>query len=424
MKRALSWSAAVLLWGTAASALAAAGPPGLAPAAAPAPSGRYEGLSPLTGAPHGLLPAGQAIPIAEWLDVTSEGSESTAVVAPERRVIHSLRYGPHGLTTKTTTIDGAPWSISTFGYDAAGKLRDKRVEGPTIGVQRWTYETDRHGRITSRRSTDGHQIVAVSYDPRKGAQRTVTVDGLVSRVERWDRHGRLAELRLGRPIAKKRQLRLSYQRRGDGSLAAVRVARILDGRVGPTAAGHVGMVPVGTLRAEVRLALGAPQRSTDSGRGVERRLSDGYSSGCWLNEPDALSYDAVGRQTATQTSCICGFCVAPEGVAHATDVLARDSHLSVGPWLRLDRLVITADHQVLTPTGPRAAGLLRVGDAVLDAAGKVRHLGRVERLAEGPRPGVNLRTRRGWFVAADIRVASEAERRCGPRRGPTAQELP
>ncbi|MEI8259500.1 MAG: hypothetical protein WCJ30_27860, partial [Deltaproteobacteria bacterium] len=168
---------------------------------------------------------------------------------------------------------------------------------------------------------------------------------------------------------------------------------------------------------EVELALGAPSHTTDEHRGVERHITVDYAPRCWMNGVSGFEFDATGLLVAPYAACICGFCVAAEIPATAPDITAVDLHWTSGPWVRLDGAVdVTADHRVMTPAGPRPAGVLRAGDVVLGADGALRVLRSVEPLSSRPpRLGRNLRTTHGVFEAGGIQFESEAPRECSER---------
>jgi hypothetical protein len=117
-----------------------------------------------------------------------------------------------------------------------------------------------------------------------------------------------------------------------------------------------------------------------------------------MNQTSRIEYDAADLAEQGDGSCVCGFCVAMAAPPVGGDVLGTDEHWTTGPWLRIDGAVdVTADHRLLTPSGPRAAGALDAGD---DGA---------------PRLGVNVRTRSGAFDAGGLRFESEAGRACAAR---------
>ena len=75
---------------------------------------------------------------------------------------------------------------------------------------------------------------------------------------------------------------------------------------------------------------------------------------------------------------------------------------------------VTADHRVMTPSGPRTAGSLRAGDVVLGADAVPRVLRSVEPANESaPRLGRNLRTSTGVFEAGGFQFESETPHACG-----------
>lgn len=175
-------------------------------------------------------------------------------------------------------------------------------------------------------------------------------------------------------------------------------------------------LPTLVERHEVLLLLGAPAKHSVVGKGTALRTIDDWADGCWLNQPSTVHFDAAELAIGKQATCICGFCVdATVDLGSARgEAWARDEHWTRGPWVRLDgRLDVTADHRILTPSGPRAVSALSPGDLVLDDEGAPRPLLAIEHLPPGPpRLGANLRTTTGTFVAGGLTFESEAPRAC------------
>ena len=411
----------------AAGALLLAAPPLFAqPLRDPVPSGAYEGYSPVLMAPVGPISADAARRLLpRWLEVTTSGRTCTVVMRPDGNVRWKLRYGPHGLIEKLVEIDGEAWLRSEFTYDGSGRLRQKAVSGAGAGKGlRFAYRTDERGRVLERTRAGSDEKLT----GRHGTRETVVelqLGGQLVRRDVLDASGLLVRTEVGRPLDRALQLTLRYERGRDGRL--LKVTRQLargDQRPADFTAREPTVAPLflkqlaGPIeRHEVLLLLGAPVRHSVTGRGRARHTSDGYDPECWLNQPSALKFDAADLLVGTQTNCICGFCVDARTAVSAAEVLGRDEHWTRGPWVRLDgELDITADHRVLTPHGPRPAGALRAGDAVLAAGGGVRVLHSVRRLPPGPeRLGVNLRSGDGTFAAAGILVESERPRPCRAR---------
>ena len=180
-------------------------------------------------------------------------------------------------------------------------------------------------------------------------------------------------------------------------------------------------VPPWTPRRDVLLALGAPKNHTDERLGVARWISDSWLS-CGSGSPGSatsVDYDAEGRVTGYRSDCPYiedWYCVSAGVSLSAEAVIGTDEHWTAGPWVRLDgELDVTAEHRLITPGGPRPAGELAPGDAVLAADGSVRTLRSVEILPPGPeRLGVNLRTESGTFGAAGFLLESEPLCPCCP----------
>lgn len=402
-----------------------------ATAAAPSlASGLYEGFSPITMAPYGPLDEATTKKLPRWLDVRVDGETVDVIERPEDRIRWRLRYGEHGLVSKRVTVDGEFWLESRFARDGEGRLLDKEVSGP--GSDRrlsFAYTVDERGRVTERRRRDGGETWRVAHDQEGGTTVATTIwDGKIARVDRFDAAGRLLRTDLGEPKhAATWHVAVVYDRDAGGRLR--NVIRRRGG--GPTvfaafdrpdqslvAGDLIPIFPV-VERHEVLLALGAPMTHSDDGKGVARRSRDAFGTDCWLNAASAIVYDAAGRAHGTEVTCICGFCVDAALDAAAGDgaeVVGRDWHWTAGPWVRFDGSVdVTADHEVLTPNGPRAAGELAAGDLVLGEDGAPRALRSVERLPEGElRLGVNLRTTTDRFQAGGLLFGSEHGRACGP----------
>lgn len=401
-------------------------------AAQPPASGQYESWSPILRRPVGPLASTPAV-LPRWLAVVTTGDRSVVTFRPEGRVVWRVRWGPHGVTRKVTLVDGEVVHTTRFEYDARGHLTRKHVDGPALPGAPWTatYVTDPRGRVLERaeqlvrRAPGGSRDLPrgtaaarwiVSWGPRVVARQEV--DGRVVRVDTFLPDGRLLDTELRGASA---SVGLRYHRVRD---AVVRIDRRRPGARGPASA-HARDSSVSTTdlqpffetlveQHEVRLVLGSPATATDEGRGRARRLTDDYSDGCWLNDPNGLQYDATGLLVGSVTQCICGFCVDAALPVEAEEVLAVDLHWTAGPWVRLDgRVDVTADHEVLTPDGPVPAGDLGPGDGVLRTDGSLWVLGAVELLPDAqPRLGRNVRTRSGTFGAGGLLVRSEAPRPC------------
>ncbi len=400
------------------------------PVTAQVTSGLYEGFSPITMAPYGPLDAAATKRLPRWLDVMVDGDTLHVVERPEGRIYWTLRYGRFGLVSKRVGVDGEVWLESRFTRDEAGRLLDKEVTGPGAkGRLEYSYVVDAHGRVTERRRRDGEERWLVAYDQDGGTTVAATTwKGKNVRSDVFDPEGRLLRTELGEPArGKSRRLLIVYQRNSAGRLQNV-IRRRGDGPTRFAAFDRPDhdvraedLIPIAPVveRHEVLLALGAPTSRSDDGRGVRRTSTDRFGDSCWLNQPSSIVYDAADRAHATETTCICGFCVDASlaATAPSAEVVGRDWHWTAGPWVRLDGAVdVTADHPVITPTGRRAAGELRAGDLVLGEDGGARPLLLVELLPDtGDRLGLNLRTTSGAFQAGGFTFASEQPAACpGP----------
>ena len=299
---------------------------------------------------------------------------------------HLELRSPRGSLNRSSATADARWEVTwaANGTAVAGQF----IAGALVR----TDSFDADGRLLR---TDFHSEPAVGS---RGA-----ADAPMSIVLRYVRDGAGALVSVQREVF------------GHGSAAAP--GNMLDPSI---QAGHLWVFrPSLVEMGEVLLALGAPTYTTDVGHGVARRITIHYGPGCWLNAFSAFEFDATGLLVGPFGMCICGMCVAAEVPAHAPDVTEVDLHWTAGPWVRLDGSVdVTADHRVMTPTGPRAAGSLRAGDVVLAGDGGVRMLRSVEALREvPPRLGRNLRTGNGVFEAGGILFESEVPRGCVGRGG-------
>lgn len=402
---------------------------------APVGSGLYEGYSPILHAPYGPLDERKARSLPQWLEVTAQGDRLTVVLLPERRITQELLYGPEGLLQKTVTVNGKPWTQSRFRYEQ-GVLRDKQVTGPGIGAPRsYHYVLDEQGRIKERRgpisrspfhgSNPGTDRVTFVWDA-DGATVDFRMGGKVVRRDRFDPSGRLLRTDVGTPATRaETRLSLIYGRDAAGRLLRVQrqwfaaeprpaIFDKPDPGVGPQ---HLAALPPVLERHEVLLLLGQPVLHSRDVVMSAHSARDQYSKGCWLNQPSEITYDAAGMISSYGQTCICGFCVAasagPRALSSA-ELVGTDEHWLAGPWLRLDeRVDVTPEHRVLTPSGPRPAAELRTGDLVLHEGGEARPLRSIRRLAPGPeRRGVNVRTRSGRFTAGGLLFESESPRAC------------
>lgn len=408
---------------------------GLHAAKAPVASGLYEGYSPILRAPYGPLDERTARTLPRWLEVTSKGEISEVVFLPERRVVWRLTYGPDGLIEKKVTVGGAPWTESRFRYEQ-GALVEKSVSGPGAGGARvYQYVKDADGRIKERSGPISRSPYHGS-DPKKDRAlftwdaAGVTLDFVLGtqivRRDRYDAAGRLLRTDLGRPATEpKGRLSLIYQRDASGRLVGVQrqwfgaPARPAqpDKRDPAVKWLHLGTLPPAVERNEVLLLLGQPERHSRDAGSSEHGIRDGYSKDCWLNQISELTYDSAEMISSYGQTCICGFCVAAESdprVPAGAELLGTDEHWRDGIWLRLDeRVDVTPDHRVMTPSGPRPASELRAGDLVLGEDGTARPLRSVRRLTAGPaRLGMNLRTTSGRFAAGGLLFESESPQPC------------
>jgi hypothetical protein len=248
-------------------------------------------------------------------------------------------------------------------------------------------------------------------------------DGRLLRRDVYDNAGRRLLIDLGhRP----NKLAVRFSRGSKGRLRAVERKR---GRVKEAAAwdkpvpwvtrAEFAMIPEVTARGDVLLLLGAPHRhSVDVDRTTGlRQTSDDYSEDCWLNEPSTIIYDAADVYRTSHAQCICGFCVDATQVTPSADADGWDIHWIGDSWIRLVTALgpidVTADHNVMTPDGPRLAGKLAVGDVVSTEAGGATVLLAAERLPDiGLRPGANVRTPSGVFAAGGLLFESETSAEC------------
>lgn len=389
----------------------------------PAPTGTYEAYSPITMSAVGPISSARARKLlGRWLSVTTNGDRSEIVFEPEGAVHWKLRYGPYGPLEKTTFVDGEAWTKSTFQYNAHGNVVSKSVTGAGLShTLSYRYRADSQGRVTERIESGGERW-RVTYGARIVAD---TLDGHgVVRRDAFDLAGRLLETRVGRPATGADARVLRYQRDASGRLLGILKklgksgARRADPSLRDPAVASVDVVHASSHveRFEAWLLLGAPKTHSVSGRGTKRVSHDDFSSPqCWLNQQSSIVFDAADRAMNGEVGCICGFCVAVGTPLSAPDAIGFDEHFSAGPWLDIDGVVITADHHVLTPDGPRAAGSLRAGDLVTGPGGTQHRVRSIQQLSAGPeRLGTNLRTRSGHFVAGNLLLQSETPRACRP----------
>lgn len=408
---------------------------GLHAAKAPVASGLYEGYSPILHAPYGPLDERTARTLPRWIEVTSKGETSQVVFLPERRVVWQLTYGPDGLIEKKVTVGGSPWTESRFRYEQ-GALVEKSVTGTGIGGARaYQYVKDADGRIKERRgpisrspfygSDPKQDRVLFNWDAA-GVTLDFVLGTLVVRRDRYDRAGRLVRTDVGLPATEpKGRLSLIYQRDASGRLSGVqrqwfaapaRPARA-DRRDPAVTWEHLGAIPPVVERSEVLLLLGQPERHSRDAGSSDNGIRDQYSKDCWMNKISEITYDSAEMISSYGQTCICGLCVAAESnprVPAGAELLGSDEHWRDGIWLRLDeRVDVTPDHRVMTPSGPRLASELRAGDLVLTEDGTSRPLRSVRSLPAGPaRLGVNLRTSSGRFAAGGLLFESEIPRLC------------
>lgn len=399
--------------------------------------GAYEDFSPLLMAPVGAPLASAPALLPRWVEVATVADVTRVTFLPDARVVWEITWGPGGAVEKRTLVDGDLFTRSVFERDGSGRLVRKIVTGPgSGGGLTYAYTTDADGRVLTRTATlpratgaawAGTETETVTVDWTAGGATVRTLrDAALVREDRIDAGGRLLSTTIHTRDGS-REAALDYGRRGDGTLE--RVTRRLPGRrahpadfATPDATvedGDVFLVFSAPLeRHEALLFLGAPVRTTDAGRGVHRAIDDDWSSECWMNAPSGGRFDAAGLSLSTTTSCICGFCVDAMLETSADGaVLATDLHWTRGPWVRLDdRIDVTVDHALVTPSGPVLAGELHAGDVVLDATGEPHTLSSVVRLPDDGvlRLGRNLRTEDGTFAAGGFLFVSEAPRTCTP----------
>jgi hypothetical protein len=389
-------------------------------AAAAVPTGTYETYSPLTESPVGPIASTDASRLlGRWLEVTTSAATTTVVFAPERHLRWTLAYGPYGLTRKESTVDGARWTVSTFGYSAQGHLATKRVTGHFNAS--FTYVTDPNGLVLERRRTGTSEHWVVARQASGAVAETWDGPSLMRR-DRFDAAGRLLRTEVPLNTTPPQTLAaLRYQRAANGTLLSV--TRVIPGKpdrpadpskrendLPPKLLGRIATAHA-FERYEVLLVAGRPVTHSVSDTGVARKTTDGYDDQCSaMNETSTLLFDAADLATDGRADCICGFCVAMETPTIAGDVLGTDEHFTRGPWVRLDDLVdVTPDHRVMTRTGPRPAGELVVGDLVVGDDGAPRALRSVivVGVSTDERRGVNVRTRSGTFSASGFRFESE-----------------
>jgi len=414
----------------------------------PPPSGSYEAWSQVRMGPVGRLAAAPATqgPLARWLDVTTQGSSATIRFQPEGRVVWRTTWGPAGLVEKRVEVDGEPWARSVFERDARGCVVRKTVTGRVtrryVGGPEtpwpFSYRCDAQARPVERTGTivlrhpwgsralvppTAPERVTIRWTAAGGSEVRTFVAGSEVRRDVFDADGLVLRTHLGAPSATRSRIALVYLRDRAGHLLSIE--RIVRGHrssasssaplAGITPAHIAALAHAPVERHEIELALGAPVRTSDEGRGVERRVTLDYSPTCWLNELSSVELDPAGLLVSGVQGCICGVCVdAALATSVQSDVLAVDTHWTAGPWVRLNGSVdVTDDHEIMTPSGPRAAGALRAGEIVLADDGSARALVSVERLPAGPpRLGRNVRTRDGTFAAGGILFRSEQPRAC------------
>lgn len=383
--------------------------------AAPAAAGDlYESWSPVDRAPAGKLTKASARKLPQWLEVTPRAGGYTVVFHPEKRIRWLVEQGPKGPLSKTTTVDGQPWTKTVFTYDVHGNVATKKVTGPGVkGPLVFEYSHGPGGTTRTRKRDAGKMIddVWTLKEERTGTWvATTSIDGKPVRRDTFDDWGR----RLLVSTTGDRPIELIYERDTNGRLKRVR--RRIDGRLEPAATRrprrkrsgtHLREINGAFERHEVLMLIGAPITHSRDGQGAARIVKDNYTDDCWLNEPSEITYDAADKVVGSHAACICGFCVLakPTPVGHTLGV---DEHWTRGPWVDLDGTIVTADHMVATPTGPRPAADLKVGDRVLNSKGMPKALTRAAKLPVGElRLGSNLRTSSGLFTAGDLTLHSE-----------------
>ncbi|MBX7190966.1 MAG: hypothetical protein K1X94_02855 [Sandaracinaceae bacterium] len=425
----LSFAAALVVCATGGLALPAH-------AQVPFAAGTYERWSSLFEAPSGPLPSSGSPLLPEWITVEVHASTAHVTFEPERRVEWRIRYGPSGAIDKRVFVDRAEVLHARYERDAQGHVVRKTASGALApGGLLYTYQTDAQGRVVVReRAIDASTIERLEV--RWTATDVVAVlriGGHERRRDRWDAAGRLLSSTFvglqaigGGPP---QQHELHYRRDGAGALVAVERARLGQGPSTATFAQRDASVHARDLdvlaasaveRSEARLLLGLPATIADRGRGAARELTDSFSDGCWLNETSLLAYDATGLYTQGQEGCICGLCVEASQPWHADRIEGLELHVRRGGWLRIDgELVITGDHELVTPTGPRRADALLPGDLVMDPDGRPFAIRTIEALADEPRLGRNVETAEGSFAVGRFVVVSEPyagpQTSCPPR---------
>lgn len=406
--------------------------PATAQLAAPA-DGLYEDFPSIFMQASGPLASAPTL-LVRWVDVRTRAGVTTVTFEPDARVTWRITWGPHGPREKVTLVDGREWTRSRFVYDAAGHLSGKHVTGHGAeGGLTYAYETDAvTGELRARTATlhlqRGDVVERVEL-ARGATDVTVTVlrDGLATRRDRFDAQRRLLETRFfdahGHEAA-----RLRYVRNADGSLRTVRR------RLGPhrgaadpmhrdltlTSSDVQSLVASPIEHHEALLLLGSPGVSSDEGRGPARRISTDFADdACWMNQTSGIDFDPTGLIAGRSVGCICGYCVAaslPRDDQDTASALGVQEHWTRGPWIRIDGAIdVTADHELVTPEGPRAAGVLRVGDVVTASDGSPHEIRSLELLPEDTlRLGVNVMTERGTFAAGGLLFVSETARLCAP----------
>ncbi|MCB9735347.1 MAG: hypothetical protein H6745_22395 [Deltaproteobacteria bacterium] len=394
----------------------------------PAPTGHYEDFAWHLGVPAGPLSAAGEKLLPRWLDVTTTGSVSSVVAMPEGRVRWELTYGPQGLAEKVETVDGELFVRATYAYDDGGRLVGKEATGPGAGDggrTTFTYRNDASGRVVERRSSQPWDPVLTYHRTARDVTIDWAIGGKRVRSDVFDTSGRRV---LTRFLREQKPRVLTYLRSAGALVAVTRIglarpnagAATFDGPPIDLDPEDVNAVALLSERHEVLLMLGAPRTASDSGKGAQRRILAEYGDDtCWLNQVSGFTFTADGTYTDGRVGCMCGLCVDAALPLAGDGVEAVDEHWTAGPWVRLDGAVdVTADHRVITPSGPRPAGELRAGDVVVGADGAPRVLRSVEALPLGPpRLGVNLETRAGAFSAGGFLFESEVLSGCaGPAR--------